>query len=188
MGAVCLVWAFFVYYIGFHLFFSSVYSFFDVKNLLRIILQKTFVIEDVDYYADATKISNWDNVGSGSNSFKVSDYSISLSSFSVEMKVNTLNTQIMIGNQSNWLVGVNFLSPYYLYSHSSTGGTITDTIPNPSINDILRIEVDGTTIRLYRNDNLLFTKTNCKVDYPKNLRLYPQNTSSSIDYVKVKAL
>ena len=104
------------------------------------------------------------------------------------MKVNTLDAQIMVGNQSSWLGGVNFLSPYYLYTHSSSGGTVTDSISTPSTSDVWRMEVEGTTIRLYRNDNLIITKTNCKVDYPKTLRLYPQGKSASVDYVKVKAL
>ena len=153
-----------------------------------MVLQETYVVQDCDYYADSTKINNWNNVSSGSNSFKVSSYSIGLSDFSVEMKVNTLDTQIMVGNQSSWLGGVNFLSPYYLYTHSSGGGTVTDSISTPSTSDVWRMEVEGTTIRLYRNNNLYITKTNCKVDYPKTLRLYPQNKSASVDYVKIKAL
>ena len=67
-------------------------------------------------------------------------------------------------------------------------GTVTTTLSNPVASDIWRVEVEGTTIRLYRNDNLHTTKTNCKVDYPKNLRLYPSTNSSSVDYVKVKPL
>ena len=153
------------------------------------LLQETFVIEDCDYYADSTKISTWNNVSSDGTQFKVSTYSIGLSNFSVEMKFNTIDAQIMVGNQSTWLGGISLANtPYYLYTHSSSGGTVTDTISNPVTSDVWRIEVEGTTIRLYRNDKLYITKTNCKVDYPKTLRLYPQGKSASVDYVKVKAL
>ena len=161
----------------------------DVIISYSSLLQETFVIQDCDYYADSTKISNWNNVSSGGTQFKVSTYSIGLSDFSVEMKFNTIDAQIMVGNQSTWLGGISLVNtPYYLYTHSSSGGTVTDTISNPVTSDVWRMEVEGTTIRLYRNDNLLITKTNCKVDYPKTLRLYPQGKSASVDYVKVKAL
>ena len=153
------------------------------------LLSETFVIQDCDYNADSTKIASWNNVSSEGSSFKVSDYSIGLSSFSVEMKFNTIDSQIMVGNQVNWLTGLSFLNPYLLYTHSSTGGTVTDNISNPPIStDVWRIEVEGTTIRAYRNDNLLFTHFNCKIDYPKSLRIYPQNAFSSVDYVRVKPL
>lgn len=154
-----------------------------------MVLQEIFVLEDCDYYADSNKISTWNNVSSGGTQFKVSSYSIGLSDFSVEMKFNTIDAQMMVGNQSTWLAGISLAStPYYLYTHSSSGGTVTDSISTPSTSDVWRMEVEGTTIRLYRSDNLYITKTNCKVDYPKTLRLYPQNKSASVDYVKVKAL
>ena len=148
----------------------------------------TYSLEDCLYYADSTKISNWNNVSAGSTQFKVSTYSISPSSFSVEMKFNTIDAQIMVGNQSSWLAGVSLTDKNLYYTHSSSGGTVTDNISNPLTSDIWRMEVEGTTIRLYQNNNLIITKTNCKVDYPKNLRLYPQNNSSSVAYVKVKPL
>ena len=151
------------------------------------LLQETFVIQDCDYYADSTKISNWNNVSSGGTQFKVSTYSIGLSDFSVEMKFNTIDAQIMVGNQSSWLVGVS-LTDKNLYTHSSSGETVTQSLSTPIASDVWRMEVEGTTIRLYRNNNLYTTKTNCKVDYPKTLRLYPQGKSASVDYVKVKAL
>lgn len=153
----------------------------------RISLQETYELQDVDYYADSTKINTWNNVSQGSTQFKVSTYSISASDFSVEMKFNTIDAQIMVGNQSSWLGGIS-LTDKNMYTHNSNGGTVTDTLSNPVASDIWRMEKEGTTIRLYRNDNLIITKNNCKVDYPKTLRLYPQNKSASIDYVKVKAL
>ena len=94
----------------------------------------------------------------------------------------------MVGNQQSWVAGVSLTSPYYFYTHSSSGGTVTDNLSKPIATDIWRMDVEGTTIKLYRNNNLLITKSNCKVDYPKNLRAYPQNKSASIDYVKVKPL
>ena len=154
-----------------------------------VVLQETYAIQDCDYYADSTKISTWNNAGQGSNQFKVSSYSIGLTNFSVEVKLNTINTQIMVGNQQDWLTGVSLVgSPYYFYIHNSSGTVETDILSNPVASDIWRFEVEGTTIRLYRNDNLIIAKNNCKVNYPKNLRLYPQNKSASVDYVKVKAL
>lgn len=152
-----------------------------------ILLQETYGIQDCDYYADSTKISNWNNVSSGGTQFKVSTYTVGLSNFSVEMKFNTIDAQIMIGNQNSWLGGVS-LTDKNLYTHSSSGGTVTTVLIAPIATDVWRMEVEGTNIRLYRNNNLYTTKTNCKVDYPKTLRLYPQNKSASVDYVKVKAL
>lgn len=105
------------------------------------------------------------------------------------MKFNTINAQIMVGDEQNWVTGLSFASsPYYIYTHSSSGGTVTDIISSPTASDVWRMEVEGTTIRLYRNDVLYTTKTNCKVDYPTNLRLYPRNNASSVAYVKVKPL
>ena len=150
-------------------------------------LTKTYSLEDCDYCADSTKISNWNNVSSGGTQFKVSTYSIGLSDFSVEMKFNTIDAQMMVGNQQNWLAGVS-LTDKNFYTHSSSGGTVTDSLSSPVASDVWRMEVEGTTIRLYRNDALHTTKTNCKVDYPKTLRLYPSDKSSSITYVKVKPL
>jgi hypothetical protein len=153
------------------------------------ISSETYSIEDCDYYADSTKISTWGNVSSGGTAFKKSTYAIGLDSYSVEMKFNSINAQLMVGNEANWVGGLSFASsPYYLYTHTSNGGTNTDTISSPVASDIWRMEVEGTTIRLYRNDNLHITKTNRKVDYPKNLRLYPSTNSNSVDYVKVKPL
>ena len=103
------------------------------------------------------------------------------------MKFNTIDAQIMVGNQSSWLAGVSFIDKNF-YTHSSSGGTVTDSLSSPVASDVWRMEVEGTTIRLYRNDALHTTKTNCKVDYPKTLRLYPSDKSASIDYVKVKPL
>ena len=154
-----------------------------------ILSSETYTIEDCDYYADSTKISDWSNVSSGGTAFKKSTYAIGLTNYSVEIQFNTINAQIIVGSESNWVAGVSFVSsPYYLYTHSSSGGTVTDVISSPTASDIWRLEIEGTTIRLYRNDNLYTTKTNCKVDYPTNLRLYPQNKSSSVDYVKIKPL
>lgn len=104
------------------------------------------------------------------------------------MKFNTINAQIMVGDEQNWVAGLSFVSPYYLYTHSSSGGTVVDVISSPTASDVWRIEIEGTTIRLYRNETLIITKNNCKVDYPTNLRLYPRNNASSVDYVKVKPL
>jgi hypothetical protein len=150
-------------------------------------LQETYSIQDCDYYADTTKISGWSNVSYSGTSFKKSSYSIGSDSYSVEMKFNTINTQIMVGNEQNWVAGVS-MTNNILYYHSSNGDTQTTNLSSPVASDIWRLEVEGTTIRLYRNDVLYITKTNCKVDYPKNLRLYPQNSSSSVAYVKVKPL
>ena len=159
-----------------------------IKANCGIIFTEIYV-EDLDYCADSTKINTWNNVSQGGTQFKVSSYSIGLSNFSVEMKFNTIDAQIIVGNQSNWLSGISLVSsPPCLYTHSSNGGTVVDELTSPVASDIWRMEVEGTTIRLYRNDNLLITKSNCKVDYPKNLRLYPQGKSASIDYVKVKPL
>lgn len=94
----------------------------------------------------------------------------------------------MIGNQSNWLTGLSFTNPYMLYSHSSNGNTVTDYLQSPSANDVWRIEVEDTTIRLYINNNLFITKYNCKMDYPRNLRLYPYDKGNSCDWIKIKAL
>ena len=152
-------------------------------------LQETYIIQDCDYYGDTTKISNWDNATSGNSSFKVSSYSVGLSNYSVEIKFNTINAQLMVGNASNWVTGISLISPHYFYSHRSNGDTQTDRISNtPVPSDVWRIEVEGNTLRLYRNDTLTFTKTSCKVDYPTNLRAYPQSNYSSVDYVKIKPL
>lgn len=94
----------------------------------------------------------------------------------------------MVGNQSEWLTGLSFVNPYLLYSRSSGGSTVTDNLSSPSAEDDWRIEVEGTTIRLYKNNNLLITKSNCKMDYPRNLRLYPYTNSGSCDWVKIKPL
>ena len=154
-----------------------------------ILVSKIYEVQDCDYYADSTKINGWSNVSSGGEVFKKSTYTIGLSSYSVEIKFNTVNAQLMVGNESSWVAGLSFnSSPYYFYTHTSNGGTNTDTISSPVASDIWRLEVEGTTIRLYRNDNLYTTKTNRKVDYPKNFRLYPSGNASSVAYVKVKPL
>ena len=154
----------------------------------RIFLIQRYDIQDCDYSADTSKIAEWNNVSQGSTQFKVSTYSIGLTNFAVEMKFNTINTQIMVGNQSNWVAGISF-TDNNLYTHNSSGGTQIDTITSPSPSDIWRLEVQGTTIRLYKNNNLLITKNNCRVTgYAKNLRLYPQANSQYVDYVKVKQL
>ena len=70
------------------------------------ISSETYSIQDCDYYADSTKISAWSNVSSGGTAFKKSTYAIGLDSYSVEMKFNTIDAQIMVGNQSSWLAGV----------------------------------------------------------------------------------
>ena len=154
-----------------------------------IFSSEIYELQDCDYYADTTKISGWSNVSSGGTAFKKSTYAIGLTNYSVEMKFNTINVQIMVGNEQNWVAGLSFSSsPYYIYTHSSSGGTVTDVLSSPTASDVWRMEIEGTTIRLYRNETLILTKNNCKVDYPTNLRLYPQNKSSSVAYVKVKPL
>ena len=158
-----------------------------IKANCGIIFTEIYV-QDCDYNADSSKIATWNNVSQGSTQFKLSSYSIGLSNFSVEMKFNTIDAQIMVGDQQNWLAGVSFAGVQYLYTHSSNGNVVTDSLSNPVASDVWRMEVEGTTIRLYRNDNLLITKSNCKVNYPKNLRLYPQGKSASVDYVRVKPL
>ena len=58
MCAVVVVWAFFVYFVGFHhCFFSPFILFFDVTNLLRIILQETYELVDANYHNTFTSNS-----------------------------------------------------------------------------------------------------------------------------------
>lgn len=90
MGAVVVVWAFFMYFVGFyHCFFSPIILFFDVTNLLRIILQETFVIQDAILYKSGEVI--------------LADYSLTLpQNYQVNVKTIKTSSSSSIGTVNLW--------------------------------------------------------------------------------------
>ena len=160
----------------------------------RILLIQTYSIEDCDGYFVTSQIGNWNNKTQGSDTFKLSDYETPVSNYSIEWKINHLGIQLAVGSQSEWVFAVQSDSststtPNTLYTHTSSGEVSTNRPSVFTANDIIRVEIqsDGT-IRFYRNDNLILTKTNCKINYARNLRIYRYNYYSYIDYIKIKAL
>lgn len=143
-------------------------------------------IEVCLFYATTQDIIQWDTKTSGSNRFKVSDYSIDTDFYSVEFK--GINTQVAIGNENDWVFACNIgLENNQLYTHNSSGTVNTEQniFNNSTINDIWRVEVDGTNINVYKNNIIMLTRTDRKVSYPKTIRIYPDSTANFIDYIKI---
>lgn len=139
-------------------------------------------------YFTTTDITGWSTV----SSYKVSDYTVPYSDYSVEWQINNTGSQLAIGNQNGWIFAINTYttqSSSFIYTRTSNGTVWTETATSFSNGDIVRVEVKGTTISFYRNDKLILKKTDCKVTgYAKNIRIYTSSQGGYYDWIKIKPL
>lgn len=170
---MCFVWAFFVYFVGFHhCFFSPVILFFDVTNLLRIILQETYEVTDC-YKAD-TGMADYSNIWIISNATlsRDGDYStltesttgttgvvtitnIPLTSYRIECDVFQID-----GTKNEWLLTVLKNDYSAITSKDMVLGEwthITCDLNNIEANSRIRLNTGGT----------------CTTLRFKNFKLYP---------------
>lgn len=151
-------------------------------------LIETQTIEDCNVYYITSQISDFPSVSKGSDTFAVSNYSISLQNYSVEFKCSS-GVQVTVGNQNDWVFACNIgMYNGSMSTHQSTGSVLTENGVFNSTNRVYRVEVEGTTIRVYNLNLLVKTYTNCKINYPTNLRAYPYTSRGNIQYIKVKPL
>ena len=146
-------------------------------------------IEDCDAYFTTSDVNNFNRKTKGSDVFAVSSYSIGLTDYSVEFK-NTNGVQITVGDENNWTFACdNAVYSKSISTHSSDGSVASESNVFQSTNTVYRVEVEGTTIRVYQADTLLKTYTNRKISgYPTNLRIYTYNNRGNVDYIKIKPL
>ena len=193
MATMCFVWAFFVYFVGFHhCFFSPFILFFDVKNLLRIILQETYEIEDLWYSDPCTSDKgHWsDNTGL---------------TFDTNGMLITKDTILDISYPSDYVVEFTLVEPTGSYNTwtgsprcanvgvvGDNGGTLYYQTANPysystehrrfSANDKIKFIVENGSATLYLNDvsKRTVTATNDKLELFKS----PDNAN----HLKIKDL
>lgn len=136
-------------------------------------------------------MTNWNTVTSGNDTFRISPYTIKTKNYAIEFKLNTLNAQIAVGDETGWVFACNFGMEYILYTHNADGSVQSESsiFSGASHSDIWRIEVKEKAILIYKNNILFAQRTNRKTtDYPLNIRIFPAGNASNIDYLSIQPL
>lgn len=135
-------------------------------------------------------ILKWNTITSGNDSFKISPYEIKTNDYSLEFKVNTLDVQIAVGDETGWTFACDIGRGIQgVYTHDERNGTIDKTynaFASASVSDIWKIKIKENTMFIYKNDTLYGTINQIKTTgYPKNIRIYPATSANNIDYIKI---
>lgn len=161
-----------------------------VKIICRSLLQETFVLRDVSFYATQSDIQTWQTVQSGGDIFKISDYTVP-TDYEVTLKLNSnlsTGTQIAIGDASVWRVATQMNSNDTMqYCKTSQTGIISPTLPYGWSNgDILRFTIINNVLTVYKNDTQIYTHTVYDGNFPKTIRLWQEY--NKIEYIIVQEL
>lgn len=135
-------------------------------------------------------IINWETQTSGSDSFKISNYTIPLDNYEMIVEINSSDVQIGVGGKDNWLWAMNMgKGQNQFFTHKSSGESDALSVVTNWVGAIMIVRVEGTTISLYRDDYLITQKTNRKVTgYSNTIRIYTSSDASKIKSIKIKPL
>ena len=159
------------------------------------LVSETYV-EDCTAYV--TSYTDWTDISNKGTDYKFSPFTLPVN-HSIEMKFNsTTATRIALGDTSHfnssgyleWIYAW-YLDSRYCYTRSSSNSEVSNSnSPTSTIStsNIYRLEYEGTSLRLYVNDNLNKTLTSYDTLGLTRLLRVNTNTVQYIEYIKIKPL
>lgn len=180
----------------------------DVIVSFGMVVQETYMIEDLFYYDPLTEDKGRYTTISGSPDLTYSSNGLNINTSVTQVGLvrnnaltlpNDYEAEITITNAptSQYCGGICFDDWLYDWGSTSANGASTFKLSNtqslhtqlqkPVTNDVVKIIKTGTTIKAYINDNLIVTDTISNDNHYQQFRTY-KNRSTTFKNLKIKAL